>query len=251
MSQYNQLQRDVWNQNQMMKKDFLIIPIYILFQMLIPIGTVFGTLGLTAMVKQRPPAQFLYNLSLSVGFVLAQFLTLFAFFVMHKFDIAQVMKRQFHYAKQYTIHITISIVIVLLGLLMATWLLGILNFGPTQYERRVEGLFNYPSALFFTFISMVVLRPMIEVLIYKHVLIHELRKKWHIVIVIILSIFIEVLVHVYDMINVMEMLPYLIIAIGSTFVYLKSGMNLAAAYLFQAGIQLIIFIVFTVKFLLM
>ena len=79
MSQYNQLQRDVWNQNQMMKKDFLIIPIYILFQMLIPIGTVFGTLGLTAMVTQRPTAQFLYNLSLSVGFVLAQFLTLFAF----------------------------------------------------------------------------------------------------------------------------------------------------------------------------
>ena len=82
------------------------------------------------------------------------------------------------------------------------------GIGPTQYERRVEGLFHYPSALCFTMISMVILRPMVEVIIYKHIIIHELSKKWPTAVTIILSIMIETMVHVYDMMSVWEMLPF-------------------------------------------
>ncbi|MEJ7459095.1 CPBP family intramembrane glutamate endopeptidase, partial [Staphylococcus saprophyticus] len=82
--------------------------------MVVPIIVVFGTLGLTAMITQKPPAQFLYNLSLSIGFVLAQFLVLFIFFAMHKFDIAQVMKRQFHFGRNKTLHILLMIIGVMI-----------------------------------------------------------------------------------------------------------------------------------------
>ncbi|AXV41535.1 CPBP family intramembrane metalloprotease [Staphylococcus warneri] len=250
MSQ-QQRQRDIWNQPQIMKKDFLIIPIYILFQMVVPIIIVFGTLGLTAMITQKPPAQFLYNLSLSIGFVLAQFLVLFIFFAMHKFDIAQVMKRQLHYARNKTLHILLTIIGVVIVMCLLRWLFNMFGIGPTQYERRVEGLFHYPSALCFTMISMVILRPMVEVIIYKHIIIHELSKKWPTAVTIILSIMIETMVHVYDMMSVWEMLPFLIMAFGSTVIYIKSGMNLAAAYLYQAGIQCVLFIIMLFKMLIM
>ena len=129
-----QRQRDIWNQPKIMKKDFLMIPLYILFQMVVPIIVVFGTLGLTAMITQKPPAQFLYNLSLSIGFVLAQFLVLFIFFAMHKFDIAQVMKRQIHFARNKTLHILLMIIGVMIVMCMLRWLFYILWIGHTQYE---------------------------------------------------------------------------------------------------------------------
>ena len=52
---------------------------------------------------------------------------------------------------------------------------------------------------------------------------------------------IETLVHVYDMMSVWEMLPFLIMAIGSTLIYIKSGMNLAAAYLYQRDTRRVIY----------
>ena len=92
---------------------------------------------------------------------------------------------------------------------------------------------------------------MVEVIIYKHIIIHELSKKWPTAVTIILSIMIETMVHVYDMMSVWEMLPFLIMAIGSTLIYIKSGMNLAAAYLYQSGIQGVLFIIMVFKMLIM
>ena len=46
----------------------------------------------------------------------------------------------------------------------------------TQAQRRLEGLFIHPSALIFTFISVVLLRPLIDELLFRHLLIHELGK---------------------------------------------------------------------------
>ena len=79
-----------------------MIPLYILFQMVVPIIVVFGTLGLTAMITQKPPAQFLYNLSFEHRICLSSIFSIIYLFAMHKFDIAQVMKRQFHFARNKT-----------------------------------------------------------------------------------------------------------------------------------------------------
>ena len=71
----------LWRSNYIVKKDFILIPAFIIFQSIIPIIIVFGTLGVTAMLTQHAPPEWFYNLSLSFSFVLAQFLVLFFYFM--------------------------------------------------------------------------------------------------------------------------------------------------------------------------
>ena len=43
----------------------------------------------------------------------------------------------------------------------------------------------------------------------------------------IVSVLIETIVQVYDLISILEAMPYIIISIGAVMVYMKSGENLA------------------------
>ena len=86
---------------------------------------------------------------------------------------------------------------------------------------------------------MVALQPLIQELIYRHLIIHELGKK--LLMVIVLSIVI-VSVQVYDLISIMEVIPYLILSIGSIIIYIRSGKSLAASYLYHSSVHLVIFI---------
>ena len=61
-----------------------------------------------------------------------------------------------------------------------------------------------PYVLLVTFISMVFLRPMVEQIIYRYLIIHELGKVWNRQFVIGLSIVIETIVHVYDMASILK-----------------------------------------------
>ena len=77
MSQ-QQRQRDIWNQPQIMKKIFNHTDIHIISNGGTYHNCVWNT-RINSHDHSKPPAQFLYNLSLSIGFVLAQFLVLFIF----------------------------------------------------------------------------------------------------------------------------------------------------------------------------
>ena len=59
----------------------------------------------------------------------------------------------------------------------------------------------------------------------------------------IVSVLIETIVQVYDLISILEAMPYIIISIGAVMVYMKSGENLATSYLYHSTVQLIIFII--------
>ena len=59
----------------------------------------------------------------------------------------------------------------------------------------------------------------------------------------IVSVLIETIVQVYDLISILEAIPYMIISISAVSVYMKSGKNLAASYLYHSTVQLIIFII--------
>ncbi|RIL72494.1 CPBP family intramembrane metalloprotease [Staphylococcus devriesei] len=240
--------RNRWGTDDIVKKDFLLLPIYIFFQILMPIIIVFGVLGVTAMITQDPPPLYLYNLTLSMSFVIAQFIAIGAFFVLHKFYIANVARRQLYYVKQQYMGVIACVIVISLILYFGFNALAQVMPSPLGYEKtqaliRLEGLFNHPIAIIFTFMSMVILRPLVEELILRHLIIHELGKKWNLAFVIILSLFIEVILHVYDFISIMEIIPYMILSIGAIFVYLYSGKNLAASYLYHSSVQLVIFII--------
>lgn len=239
--------RNRWGSNEIVKKDFLLIPIFLFFQILMPIIIVFGVLGVTAMITQDPPPLYFYNLTLSISFVVAQFIVIVAFFALHKFYIADVARRQFHFAKQHLSMIIVTGIIAVIayyGINMAASVFpSPLGYDKTQAQIRLEGLFNHPSAIFFTFITMVIFRPLIEELIFRHLIIHELGKRFSLGFVIALSLIIEVITHVYDLISWLEIIPYMVVSLGAILVYLRSGKNLAASFLYHSSVQLVIFII--------
>lgn len=239
--------RNRWGSNEIVKKDFLLIPIFIFFQILMPIIIVFGVLGVTAMITQDPPPLYFYNLTLSISFVVAQFIVIVAFFALHKFYIADVARRQFYYAKQYISMIVVTAIIALIAYygvnMIASMLSSPLGYDKTQAQIRLEGLFTHPSGIFFTFITMVIFRPLIEELIFRHLIIHELGKRFNLGLVVAFSLVVEVSSHVYDLISWLEILPYMILSLGAIIVYLRSGKNLAASFLYHSSVQLVIFII--------
>ncbi|MDU1490516.1 MAG: CPBP family intramembrane glutamate endopeptidase, partial [Staphylococcus epidermidis] len=162
------------------KRNFILIPAYILLQSIVPIIVVFGSLGITAMITQQAPPQWLYHFSLSLSFVIAQGLILVIFYKMHQSVINDVMKQQWIVAKNKIIKIVIVAIVVYLLLLIVrvigTALPYHLSYYLTQYEQRTLGLFKSPYVLLVTFISMVFLRPMVEQIIYRYLIIHELGK---------------------------------------------------------------------------
>ncbi|PTK68378.1 CPBP family lipoprotein N-acylation protein LnsB [Staphylococcus borealis] len=237
-----------WGSSQIVKKDFLLIPIYIMLQILVPIIIVFGVLGIYAMITQDPPPLYLYNLTLSISFVIAQFVVIVSFFALHKYDIADVALRQYRIAKRHYIPLIITVTLFALLLfyainVVAQYLPKPIGYDITQAQLRLEGLFNHPSAIVFTFITMVVLQPLIQELIYRHLMIHELGKRLNVSVVIVLSIVIEVGVQVYDFISVMEVIPYSILSLGAIVIYMRTGKNLAASYLYHSSVQFILFII--------
>lgn len=228
------------------KRNFILIPAYILLQSIVPIIVVFGSFGITAMITQQAPPQWLYHFSLSLSFVIAQGLILVIFYKMHQSEINDVVKQQWIVAKNKIIKIVIVAIVVYLLLIIVrvigTALPNHLSYHLTQYEQRTLGLFKSPYVLLVTFISMVFLRPMVEQIIYRYLIIHELGKVWNRQFVIGLSIVIETIVHVYDMASIFEILPYIVIASSATILYIKSRDNLIVAYIFQVILQCILFI---------
>lgn len=242
------LPKNRWSSSKIIKKDFLLIPLFIFFQVLTPIIIIYGVLGLTAMMTQQPPPLYLYNVTLSLSFVMAQFIVLGLFFTLHKFYIASVARRQYQIAVHQYLKVIILTVVVSVTLyysfnaFMHT-LPHSLGYTKTQAQRRLEGLFIHPSALIFTFMSVVCLRPLIDELLFRHLLIHELGKKFNLLVMMIVSVLIETVVQVYDLISILEAIPYITISIGAMVVYMKSGKNLAASYLYHSTVQFIIFII--------
>ena len=70
--------RNQWGSPEVVKR-FLINTHLHRFQNLMPIIIVFGVLGVHAMITQDPPPLYLYNLMLSVSFVIAQFIVIVSF----------------------------------------------------------------------------------------------------------------------------------------------------------------------------
>ncbi|WP_162542983.1 CPBP family intramembrane glutamic endopeptidase, partial [Klebsiella pneumoniae] len=77
------------------------------------------------------------------------------------------------------------------------------------------------------FIDIVILTPIIEELIFRHILIHELGKKISYGFAIVISVIAFSSIHVLNATSPFEIGGYFIIAIGLTLVYLKSDKNLA------------------------
>ena len=117
------------------------------------------------------------------------------------------------------------------------------QFNDTENNKDIAKMFTHGWLVPFLFLDIVILTPFVEELIFRHLIIHELGKKFNLLVMMIVSVLIETIVQVYDLISILEAIPYMIISIGAVMVYMKSGKNLAASYLYHSTVQLIIFII--------
>nr|WP_242543427.1 CPBP family intramembrane glutamic endopeptidase [Staphylococcus simulans] len=103
-------------------------------------------------------------------------------------------------------------------------------------------LFDNPWAWPVLFIDIVILTPIIEELIFRHLIIHELGKKIGYTAGAILSIIIFAGIHVTGAVSPFEFGVYAIMAGALVFVYMYSRRNLAVSIAFHMIINGIGFI---------
>lgn len=241
----NMKQNEQGEKERVVRKDFLIIPAYIILKVFLPIILVFGVLGIWAMVSQYPPPQMMYSLMLIISFLLAEGMTLALFYSFHPDQFLDTLKAQFHKLRSHLVLlgiVTSLVIIVIIGIQVLMYSSTFpLSYTKTQQEIRLSGMFKHPQLLILTWISFVVLRPLVEELIFRHLLIKEMGKVVPIFVVVLLSLISEVFFQVYDMVSILEIIPYMIMSLGSIYIYIRTRQNLMASYIYHSFMHALIF----------
>lgn len=108
------------------------------------------------------------------------------------------------------------------------------KFDETENDKLIEQMFATPFSTFLAFFSIVIIAPINEEFLFRHLLIGELGKKFSFTLMSIISVIIFASLHVTEAKSPLEIVMYLIIAIGLAYVYLKSGRKLSVAIALHA-----------------
>ncbi|MCG7339092.1 CPBP family intramembrane metalloprotease [Staphylococcus sp. ACRSN] len=103
------------------------------------------------------------------------------------------------------------------------------KFEETENDKLIEQMFVTPFSTILAFFSVVIIAPVTEEFLFRHLLIGELGKKFNFIIMSIISVIIFASLHVTEAKSPLEIVMYLLIAIGIAFVYLKTGKKLSVA----------------------
>lgn len=104
-----------------------------------------------------------------------------------------------------------------------------LQYSDTQNEMALDQLFETHAFIPFAFLMIVIAGPVVEELVFRHIIIGELGKKFNFIVMGIVSAITFTLIHVTDAKSPFEFGAYFILALSLVFVYLISGRNLAAS----------------------
>ena len=104
-----------------------------------------------------------------------------------------------------------------------------LQYSDTQNEMALDQLFKVHAFIPFAFLLIVIVGPIVEELVFRHILIGELGKKFNFIVMGIISAVLFTYIHVTDAKSPFEFGAYFILAIALVSVYLISKRNLAAS----------------------
>ncbi|UEX89796.1 CPBP family intramembrane glutamic endopeptidase [Staphylococcus ratti] len=125
----------------------------------------------------------------------------------------------------YVIYIIINAFVVrALNYLPKTW-----QFNNTANQKALLMLFQDKSWLPLVFIVLVVLTPITEELLFRHILIGELGKKFGFITMGSLSVLIFTLLHVQTAATPFEAIPYLMMALLFVFMYIYTRCNIVVS----------------------
>lgn len=239
--------KHVWQHQKIVKRDFWLIPIYIIANYLIPL-----ILTLILIVSYD-----IFNIGskyrlsdmniLIFGGLIAEICIILSFYGMHtKDNITVIAISRLKSVRKYILLIFIAYISTLLLNNLYDWLMTFLpkslQYNETQNQLILEALFRDNWMLPFLFLDIVILTPIIEELLFRHLIIHELGKKITYAAASVLSVILFAGIHVLGATSPFEIGSYIFIAIGLVFVYLKSGKNLAVSISLHAFNNLISFI---------
>ncbi|PNZ12932.1 CPBP family intramembrane metalloprotease [Staphylococcus coagulans] len=128
------------------------------------------------------------------------------------------------------------------------------KFLPEQWQFKETGnqeslmlFFNDPKWLPLAFLSIVILSPITEELLFRHVLIGELGKKVGYVITGIISTVVFALLHMQAAQSPFEIFPYLFLGLMFTYTYIKSGCNIAISIMMHMFNNFMAFIIMVIQ----
>ncbi|HLR19340.1 MAG TPA: CPBP family intramembrane glutamic endopeptidase [Staphylococcus sp.] len=243
----DQKKENVWNSDKIVKRDFWLIPIYLLANNIIPIILFILIYLLYSIIDIKNEALVTDDNILIMGALVAEIIIISSFYVMHKREhIVSITINRFKKVSRYILLIIATYILILCLNAIYDWLMAFLphslQYSETQNQIFLEEMFDDNKMLPLLFIDIVILTPIIEELLFRHLIIHELGKKITYGVATILSVLLFSSVHVIGATSPFEIGSYLIIAIGLTFIYLKSNMNLATSITLHALNNFISFI---------
>lgn len=106
----------------------------------------------------------------------------------------------------------------------------------------VEEMFATPVSTILAFFSIVIIAPMTEEFLFRHLIIGELGKKLNFYVMSVISIIVFASLHVTEAKSPLEIVMYLAIAVGIVYVYMKSQRSLAVAIALHALNNLLAYI---------
>lgn len=240
-----QTQDNPYQSNRVMKRDFWFIP---LFFLVIPLITALVMFPLRLIYESQfgDLTRHTFILLNVIGSLVGQIVVVLIYYLMHRKYIIPIAKARFAKVKRYAwvlllTYLAMSVAQAIYGGLMLL-LPKHLQFDNTQNQMILLQLFDNPWAWPVLFIDIVILTPIIEELIFRHLIIHELGKKIGYTAGAILSIIIFAGIHVTGAVSPFEFGVYAIMAGALVFVYMYSRRNLAVSIAFHMIINGIGFI---------
>ena len=220
---------------KVVKRGFWLIPAYIILaQFLLPmIGMLIAfIISYSLHMKSDHKINNLITNFATVFGLIGMALVLLLFYLMHRKTLIPLAKQRFKDLKKH--FATIAIIIVVMYVLnilygaMVEFLPEKYQFDDTENNKMLAQMFTSGWMWPILFLDIVIVTPIVEELLFRHLLIHELGKKLTYVVMYLLSILIFASVHVTDAQSPFEIGPYIIMASCFVAAYHFTNRNLAA-----------------------
>lgn len=234
MTQTTQTLENPFDSTKVMKRDFFLFPLsfFLLFGTAILLQLV---LGLYYGATNREVSMIKYEEFGGIAQDVSSIGLLFIFYLMHRRYLVPIAKERVKTAfKQWYLIIGGGIIVFTLNIGIGYLMEHVLHIDNTQNQAMIEAMFEHQWLWPFLFISIVIIAPIVEELLYRHVIIHELSKKIGNIPATLLSIILFAGIHIMYATSIYEALPYVMMGTVFSVVYLMSGKNLAVAILLHA-----------------
>ena len=227
--------RNEFDSKRIVKRDFWLIPTYLVMNIVFPLILTFIVMAMISGITggHISESKFTkYYLGYAQVFTLiGQCLVLVVFYLMHRKTIIPIAISRFKALKK---HIPL-IIIVMVALYVLQGVYGYLvEFLPKQYQfddtennKMIIKMFEINWLWPVLFLDIVIITPVVEELLFRHLLIHELGKKLTYGVMYVVSVLGFAGLHMTSASSPFEVGPYIIMATGFVVAYHLSGRNLA------------------------